>query len=318
MDENIEIFDPWKVKEKYNLNEGKLKIFGPYSKTHDKRFILDFYYEKLNDYYYLYSLNRTNSYNNLSIKFYQNKNVEISNISNSDFYTGSEYMLLALQILYFYGFKKCYLYDLSTITCKREINYFSNLNTVNNGESEINFRLISLLKNKQTFYMKFDFKPYIDNKCVYNEFIFLLEKLRSISWNTIDNYMENIKLLIEKKNNSNLENNFFNYRIYNKNRWKIFWNNVYKSWKKFYEIYYLDKKVSTPFLSYIYYNKTDCKYFINWLEIYNLSLHNYNSKIFNKRLNIDIGLIEFKKLIELSNKAIYILDNIIFQDQCIL
>jgi hypothetical protein len=192
------------------------------------------------------------------------------------------------------------------------------LNTVNNGESEINFRIISLLKNQKTFYMKFNFNPYIDDKCILDRFNILLEKLYSISWDTIDNYMENIKLLIEKKNNSNLENNFFNYRIYDKKAWKIYWNNVYKSWKKFYEIYYLDKKVSTPFLSYTYYNKTDCKYFINWLEIYNLSLQNYNSKIFNKRFNIDIGIKEFKELIELSNKSTYILNNITFQVQCIL
>jgi hypothetical protein len=310
MDEYIEIFDPWKINEKYDLNEGKIKIFGPYSKIHNKRFILDFYYENNDNYNYLYSLNRTNSYNNLSIKFYENKNVEISNINKSDFYTGSEYMLLALQILYYYDFKKCYLYDLSTITCKREINYFSNLNTFNNNESEINFRLISLLKNQKTFYMRFQFNPYIDNKCVLNLFNILLNKLRSINWDSIDTYMEKIKLLIDKNNNSNIENNFMNYRTYNKKGWKIFWNNIYKSWKKFYEIYYLDKKISTPFLSYELYNKNDCKYFINWLEIYNLSIKNYNSKIFNKRFNIDIGIKEFKELVQLSNKATYILDNI--------
>jgi hypothetical protein len=130
---------------------------------------------------------------------------------------------------------------------------------------------------------------------------------------SIDTYMEKIKLLIYKNNNSNIENNFMNYRIYNKKRWKILWNNIYKSLKKFYKIYYLNKKVSTPFLSYELYNKNDCKYFINWLEIYNLSIQNYNSKIFNKRFNIDIvikELKELKELVQLSNKETYILDNI--------
>ena len=63
------------------------------------------------------------------------------------------------------------------------------------------------------------------------------------------------------------------------------------------------------------YNNEDCEYFINWLEIYNLSMHNYNSKIFNERFNIDIGQDEFKELVQLSNKAIYILDNIKLQKQ---
>ena len=50
------------------------------------------------------------------------------------------------------------------------------------------------------------------------------------------------------------------------------------------------KKNVIAFLSYNLYNKEHCKYFINWLEIYNLSIHNYNSKIFN----IDIGNINLK------------------------
>ena len=75
------------------------------------------------------------------------------------------------------------------------------------------------------------------------------------------------------------------------------------------------KKNVIAFLSYNLYNKEHCKYFINWLEIYNLSMHNYNSKIFNERFNIDIGQDEFKELVQLSNKAIYILDNIKLQKQ---
>lgn len=69
------------------------------------------------------------------------------------------------------------------------------------------------------------------------------------------------------------------------------------------------KKDVITFLSYNLYNKEHCKYFINCLEIYNLSIHNYNSKIFN----IDIGNIKLKNLIlDLSNKEGEMTDNFYF------
>lgn len=310
------ILDPWKISQEFILQEGNLKIYGPYSKIHQQRFLLDFHNEKINNYYYLHTINRTNSYNNISIKLFLDKSAEISNINKSEWYSGSEYVLLALQILYYLKFIKCFLYDYSTITCKKELNHFKilNNNQLNkNKNNEINFKIISLLKDQKTFYMRFHFIPYINNKSINDSLNRIVEKLYNISWKNINNYMENIKTLLDKENNSNLENNFFYYRIYNKNRWKIFWKNIYKSWKIFYEKYYIEKKTPTPFLSFYLYQKENCKYFINWLEIYNLSIYNYNSRIFNKRFNINIGQDEFQELIVLSNKATYILNNINFQ-----
>ena len=309
------ILDPWKISQEFILQEGNVKIYGPYSKIHQQRFLLDFHYEKIDDYYNLHTINRTNSYNNISIKLFFDKSAEISNINKSEWYSGTEYVLLALQILYYLKFIKCFLYDYSTITCKKELNHFKSLNnhSLINKIDNINFKIVTLLKDQITFYMRFKFKPYIDNNCIIDKMNDLLEKLYNISWKNIDNYMENIKTLLDKENNSNLENNFFNYRIYNKNKWKIFWKNIYKSWKIFYEKYYIEKKTPTPFLSFYLYQKENCKYFINWLEIYNLSIYNYNSKIFNKGFNINIGQDEFQELINLSNKATYILNNINFQ-----
>jgi len=317
MNECIQIFDPWNMSQKFILTEGSLEIFGPYSKIHEKRFILKFIYEKIDDYYNLRTIHKTNSYNNISIKLFSDKSAEISNINKSEWYCGSEYILLTLQILYYLQIKKCFLYDYSIIQCKRELNYFSSLNNHSsiNKIDNINFKIITLLKEQITFYMRFNFKPYIDNNCIIYKMNDLLYKLYIIPWKNIDDYMENIKILLDKEDNSNLENNFFNYRIYDKNRWNFFWKNICKSWKIFYEKYYIEKKMSSPFLSYDLYNKEDCEYFINWLEIYNLSMHNYNSKIFNERFNIDIGQDEFKELVQLSNKAIYILDNIKLQKQ---
>ena len=317
MNESIQIFDPWNISQKFILTEGSLEIFGPYSKIHEKRFILKFIYEKIDDYYNLRTIHETNSYNNISIKFYSDKKTEISNINKSEWYCGSEYVLLTLQILYYLQIKKCFLYDYSTIQCKRELNYFSSLNNhlLINKIDNIDFKIISLLKDQKTFCMRFHFIPYINDSCVKNIINNLLYKLYIITWKNIDDYMENIKILLDKEDNSNLENNFFNYRIYDKNGWNFFWKNICKSWKIFYEKYYIEKKMSSPFLSYDLYNNEDCEYFINWLEIYNLSMHNYNSKIFNERFNIDIGQDEFKELVQLSNKAIYILDNIKLQKQ---
>jgi hypothetical protein len=46
MNESIQILDPWKMPQDFILKEGNLKIYGPYSKIHQKRFLLDFYYKK--------------------------------------------------------------------------------------------------------------------------------------------------------------------------------------------------------------------------------------------------------------------------------
>jgi hypothetical protein len=141
------ILDPWKISQEFILQEGNVKIYGPYSKIHQQRFLLDFHYEKLDNYYYLHTINRTNSYNNISIKLFFDKSAEISNINKSEWYSGTEYVLLALQILYYLKFIKCFLYDYSTITCKKELNHFKNLNNNQldrNKNNEINFKIISL------------------------------------------------------------------------------------------------------------------------------------------------------------------------------
>ena len=56
-----------------------------------------------------------------------------------------------------------------------------------------------------TFYMRFNFIPYINDSCVKNIINNLLYKLYIITWKNIDDYMENIKILLEVTSASRTE-----------------------------------------------------------------------------------------------------------------
>jgi hypothetical protein len=90
--------DPWDYKNNLELVEGEYKIKGP-SDIDSNRHILNFYYKIESDYKVLYIQYKTNNYNNLQIKFLE-KEAIIENISKSDIYRGSEFLLLGLQIIY--------------------------------------------------------------------------------------------------------------------------------------------------------------------------------------------------------------------------
>ena len=73
----------------------------------------------------LNTINKTNNYNNIALKLYDDVAI-IENISLSEFYRGSEYMLLALQIIYKLKYKKSMLQDLAYFSCDIKIYVLSN------------------------------------------------------------------------------------------------------------------------------------------------------------------------------------------------
>ena len=162
----MEILDPWDYKLDFILNIGENKIRGPSSTNNDNiRYDLNFIYieNSSEKYKSLITINRTNNYNNLELKIFEDY-VIIKNISKSSFYRGSEYLLLGLQIIYRLNYKKSKLEDLSFFICDRKINFFlSNPNdtlTIKK-EEEISRKMIDLFRFGSTFYMPFEFKPMI-------------------------------------------------------------------------------------------------------------------------------------------------------------
>ena len=119
MNENI--IDLWS-NNIFTLKDGIMIIKGPLNKNKE-RLNINFNYDKENN--KLYTISKTNNYNNITLKFEENI-VIIENLSKSDIYRGSEYMLLALQIIYRLGYKKLKLKDMSYFVCDINMNFFSN------------------------------------------------------------------------------------------------------------------------------------------------------------------------------------------------
>ncbi len=342
------ILDPWS-NNNLVLQEGKNIIRGAVIKKdgenirHDIEF--NYRYDSSIKCGILNTTNKTNNYNNIGLKLFDD-NVVIENISRSNIYRGSEYMLLALQIIYKLNYKQSKLKDLAYFTCDRKMNYFSNSNLPIKKDMEIYNKLIYLLRFGGTFYMPFGYKPVIQ-KNILNNLNFrniveynnnglskngyidlsntnyidlsntidnLLQKLNKITWIDIDLYLDNIKSIL---NNNKLKNNskIFNFRIYDYKKWKIYWLNIIKSWKTFYNKF--NNLTDTPFLAFSLFNKNECDVFINWLELYSFSVEQtktYNSSIFDNNIDNSIkilaGIDDFKILKSIVSKCEWLNNNI--------
>jgi hypothetical protein len=328
MNENI--IDLWS-NNIFTLKDGIMIIKGPSNKNRE-RVNINFNYEKENN--KLYTLSKTNNYNNITLKFEENI-VIIENLSKSDIYRGSEYMLLTLQISYKLGYKKLKLEDMSYFACNQNMKFFSNDRKNIDTYMEISNKLIYLFRFGGTLYMPFGIIPvlnddnlayvnldsfeknyiksinYKDYKNISQLINILLESLFMISWNDINNNIIDIEILLNN-NNYKLSNINFNFNFCTRdyNTLKIYWKHICKSWKKFYEKF--SSIVPGVFLAFSVYDKNECSLFMNWLELYSYSMNQlriYNPSIFNNKLyeeKIVKGLDNYKKLKSLLEKAEWI------------
>ena len=326
-----DVVDPWSVRP-FIINFGNIVIKGPFD-SEKNRINLDFSYRQdtYNKCNILQTVRRTNNYNNIALKLYEDIAI-IENISRSNIYRGSEYMLLALQIIYKLGYKVSILQDVAYFTCDRKMNFFSNIQTKNSHMTDIKNKIIYVLRFRGTFYMPFGFIPVIQSSELSNinlnniEYIkhikfrifvdiseiidSLLQNLYKISWDDINNYINSIEKLLNTNTYKNSNRLLYNYRIMNYVKWKNYWKNICKSWKKFYEKF--RDVVDSPFSAFIIYDKDECDLFINWLELYSFSINQtfiYSSSIFNNKLTeekILAGVDSFKKLKILLEKCEWI------------
>lgn len=138
----MDIFNPWNI-DPFILKFGKNIILGPLKDIKLKiRHNIEFMYEEKDDnIYYLYTINNESSdFKHLYIKFDKDETI-IENISKSKLYSGSEFVLFGLQIIYRLTNKiKCKLIDASIFVCDRKINIFRELSSnIISKKEEIQF-----------------------------------------------------------------------------------------------------------------------------------------------------------------------------------
>jgi hypothetical protein len=304
---NNEILDPWNPTQNFNLISGINIILGPLKdKNINLREHIEFIFEdKGNNTYYLFTKNNDSTdFKHLYIKLYLTESI-IENISKSKIYSGSEYLILGLQIIYrLYGDKhntQCKLIDFSFFVCDRRINLFKD------KKEEIQHKIISLLIFGSTFYMPFGFLPYNKNnmKNIQSDISSLVFRLWEISWKDIDKYMTK---MIEIVNSNKYKSNIM---IRNYNRWYNYWTNIYDIW-----IYFKNKYSilsPTPFRSFSFFTYEECNEFINWLELYSFKYINYNEFVFNNinKSNSEMaGIYLFKQLKNTINNVVWINYNV--------
>ena len=108
------IFDPWS-EENNNLinliNNNEFNILGPKSNKKKERFIIKLNVEKNNNNLILKSeFDKNTGLRYIYIKIYNDIGT-IENISKSIIYSGSEYLMLSLQLLFLLNIKKVNLHD---------------------------------------------------------------------------------------------------------------------------------------------------------------------------------------------------------------
>jgi len=313
----MEVLDPWNTSNIFVLNIGKNIILGPILDKKTKiRNNIEFIYEnKGNNIFYLYtSYNDSNDFKHLYLKMYPTESI-IENISKSTIYSGSEYVILGLQIINrLYGHNKeykCKLIDSSFFICDGKINLFrTKSNEIITLKEEIQYKIISLLRFGTTFYMYFGFIPYnkINMKNINDDILKLVSQLWDIKWSDIDSYMKKmIEIVLSNKYKTNI-------MIRNYNKWYNYWINISKSWILFKEKF---SSISpTPFRSFSFFNYEECGEFINWLELYSFRYMNYNKFVFNNINNSSremSGIVLFKKLYNTINNVVWINNKIISQ-----
>jgi hypothetical protein len=206
-------------------------------------------------------------HNHLTIKII-NGVAYIEHLSKMKKYSGTILMKLALQVLKKLNITKCELIDNSTIKCILK----------NNTNKYLNYKIITLLKYGETYYMKFGFIPY--NSLNYDlsyTIKSIINNLKKCNWNNIDNYFN----ILSRNINTNYRLKLHTKALDNWIEFKEQFNNLYDN----------------PFKAFQSYNDENCYLFNDWLNyilyisrlknIESININNYNYiKKFNELDNI--------------------------------
>ena len=310
----METFDPW--NDSINLStifknslRKELYIYGPLNKKKERKYIKFIFYKNNN------LITMSTNENDTDIRVNINLNDESAKINyiesliknGVEIYSGTDIMKLLLKILKDINIKKISLIDQSKINC---------INRVKNPKfmfsNSIPYSIITLLKNNKTLYMKFGFKPYLDNKNKLNNIINNIKLLKNITWEEINYIIENGEKTINYIKNG--KNNILSSNIRNLNTWELYWTMIKNSYNQLY--FKFKDKYNGPFDAFEKYNIDECQMFINWLELYSLSKYyektKYNFYIENgtKHTFIIPYKQEFINILGLLKNSEWIIDNL--------
>ena len=212
------------------------------------------------------------------LKYQKNNHLHahLENITKTKYYSGSDIMIMVLQIFHRLGVKKATLKDSSYFECTRN-NFFK--------KKDVPIKFLKLFKNKNTFYSNFGFNPYdkTTKKNRYNDILKLVSDMYDVSWEKLDEIIVNGKHQIEKSELNGVNMVYNRYEIFNLNKWKKYWIVIYHSWMNFKKKYFLLS--SSPFRAFEYFTEDNCGEFIDWLELYSYTFLNYNKIVSYHFLN---------------------------------
>ena len=311
----MNIIDPWNLSQDFLLNfeqeniiKGPCKVIKNINKN--KLLIIERYDIKFNVFnrdnlIYISSIERGNSgYKIIEIIikdiFKNNKLIKvghIENISKYEKYSGSDLMLLTLQILYRLKINESTLKDISYYECIRN-NFFK--------QKKIPTKVIKLLKSNNTFYSAFQYEAYdkITKKNKIYELRTLVGQLLQISWLELDQVINAGKNEINIASLTNKKIKYNAFEIRNINKWKKYWITIYNSWNIFKNKY---NQARTPFSAFKFFSENDnCSDFIDWIELYSYTFFNFNKVIFYHFLNKKYGIPQIK----IFNQLKVILNNV--------
>jgi len=204
-------------------------------------------------------------YDHIKIKIINNIGY-IEQLSSTNKYSGTILMRLSLQILDKLNIEKCELKDNSTKKCKLE----------NGNIKYLDYKLITLLRYGQTYYMKFGFKPMNGLNNVSLDLKRCVNILQECEWKNLDKYFIKLSELIKTN------------RMY-----EFLFKNSLKNWNDFKDKF--KNKYNYPFIAFIEYNDSNCYLFNEWIV--------YLRYIFEKKninnITNDKYFIEFNKMLDI-------------------
>jgi len=220
------------------------------------------------------NINSGNGFDHISISIKDGKG-HINQISKTSKFSGKNMMNLAIKILQKNGVHYCELEDNSIFICQ-----IYNNTIIKN--IRMNYKIITLLKFGETYYMQFGFKPISKNNNENRDktkfLSIMIDRIKECTWDDLNKFMNNTNTFITEN------------RLYS-----IYYMNSYNKWKQFKDFFEI--KYSRPFSSFKEFNNHTCHLFVTWLDFYIHSannIHLYSSFI-------DSSLIEKCKFNEFKN-----------------
>lgn len=231
----------------------------------------------------------------------QKKSCELSNISKNDINSGKDLIEWAKIIAIVLGFTSMYLQDNSYITCPIRNKLFNRrFNKSKNHEFPL--RTLSILKKRIGYYSNFNFYPYkkkINKRDIIEKKINNL--FQTVSWTDFDLFFSKLNEtigIIKKNKKENIISKKFNKNL---NSWIKYFEEIKKNYDYLKDKF---KQLPSPFYAFKYFNNENCKFFIDWLELFQITYTKYlteNYEVYENNKIVTIEIPGIKLLNEINS-----------------